>query len=230
MGDEGKALDAVHLTFSKVFNSISCNILADKLMKYGLNIWTERWIENWLSWLWQNTSFRLRSVTTEVLRRSELGQILFWILFSDLNEETVFPQKIWEEWLIDQMGVLQLGGAWTRNGLAATSWISRKVSVKFCIWTRLIPLSRRGWGLISWKSLWQKITLLVDTKLAMSQQCAFVENKKVKHIKSSVRQSTSCRWREVILSLYSSGVLGPVLGSPVQVSHQKTEQAQQRAS
>lgn len=51
MGDEGKALDAVHLTFSKVFNSISCNILADKLMKYGLNIWTERWIENWLSWL-----------------------------------------------------------------------------------------------------------------------------------------------------------------------------------
>lgn len=76
--------------------------------------------------------------------------------------------------------------------------------------------------MISWKSLWQKITLLVDTKLAMSQQCAFVENKKVKHIKSSVRQSTSCRWREVILSLYSSGVLGPVLGSPVQVSHQKT--------
>lgn len=51
MVDEGKALDAVHLTFRRVFNSISCNILTDKLMKCGLDTWTMRWIENWLSWL-----------------------------------------------------------------------------------------------------------------------------------------------------------------------------------
>ena len=42
-------VDVVHLIFSKAFNAISHNILTDKLMKCGLDIWTVRWIENWLN-------------------------------------------------------------------------------------------------------------------------------------------------------------------------------------
>lgn len=51
----------------------------------------------------------------------------------------MFPQKVWEEWLIDQMGLLQLGGAWTRNGLATTSWISTKVKCKILHLDKIKP-------------------------------------------------------------------------------------------
>lgn len=61
MVDAGKALDTVHLTFSKVFNSISCNILTGKLMKCGLDIWAARWIENWLSWFWPEHKFQIEA-------------------------------------------------------------------------------------------------------------------------------------------------------------------------
>lgn len=71
MVDEGKALDDVHLIFSKAFSSISSNILTDKLMKCGQNIWTVRWIENWLHGCDRNTIFRLRLVTSEVPQRSK---------------------------------------------------------------------------------------------------------------------------------------------------------------
>ena len=45
-GDEGRAVDVVYLDFSKAFDSVSQNILTDRLRKCGLDEWTERWIEN----------------------------------------------------------------------------------------------------------------------------------------------------------------------------------------
>ncbi|GAB0183458.1 mitochondrial enolase superfamily member 1 [Grus japonensis] len=44
--DEGRAVDVVYLDFSKVFDTVSCNILIGKLRKCGLDEWTVRWIEN----------------------------------------------------------------------------------------------------------------------------------------------------------------------------------------
>jgi len=43
--DEGRAVDAVYLDFSKAFDTISHNILTGKLR---LDKWAVRWIENWL--------------------------------------------------------------------------------------------------------------------------------------------------------------------------------------
>ena len=43
---EGRAEDAVCLTFNKAFDTISHNILIHKLRKCGINEWTVRWIEN----------------------------------------------------------------------------------------------------------------------------------------------------------------------------------------
>lgn len=43
---EGRAVDVVYLDFSKAFNSLSCINLIENLMKYGMNKWTVRWIEN----------------------------------------------------------------------------------------------------------------------------------------------------------------------------------------
>lgn len=46
--DEGRAVDIVHLHFNKAYDSVSHDILIDKLMKYRLGKWTVRWTENWL--------------------------------------------------------------------------------------------------------------------------------------------------------------------------------------
>ncbi|GAB0179502.1 hypothetical protein GRJ2_000415500 [Grus japonensis] len=47
--DEGKAVDIVYLDLSKAFNTMSCKISIDKLLMYGLDEQTVRWIENWLN-------------------------------------------------------------------------------------------------------------------------------------------------------------------------------------
>ena len=45
----GGAADIVCLDFSKAFNTISHSILVMKLRKRGIDEWTVRWIENWLT-------------------------------------------------------------------------------------------------------------------------------------------------------------------------------------
>lgn len=44
----GRAVGVVYLSFSKEFNIVSYNVI-HKLMKYGLDMWTVRWIENCLT-------------------------------------------------------------------------------------------------------------------------------------------------------------------------------------
>jgi len=45
----GGAADIVCRDFSKAFNTISHSILVMKLRKRGIDEWTVRWIENWLT-------------------------------------------------------------------------------------------------------------------------------------------------------------------------------------
>ena len=47
--DERRAVDVVYLDFSKAFDTVSHDILLGKLRKCGLDEWSVRWIENWLS-------------------------------------------------------------------------------------------------------------------------------------------------------------------------------------
>ena len=47
--DEGRAGDVVYLDFSKVFDTVSHDILLGKLRKCGLDEWSVKWIENWLN-------------------------------------------------------------------------------------------------------------------------------------------------------------------------------------
>jgi len=47
--DERRAVDVIHLDFSKAFGTVSNNILLGKLRKCGLDEWTVRWIKNWLN-------------------------------------------------------------------------------------------------------------------------------------------------------------------------------------
>jgi len=47
--DRGRAADAVYLDFNKALDTIFYNILVMKLRKWGIDDWTERWTENWLT-------------------------------------------------------------------------------------------------------------------------------------------------------------------------------------
>ena len=44
-----RAVDVVYIDFSKAFGTIFHNILVMKLRKCGIDEWTLKWIDNWLS-------------------------------------------------------------------------------------------------------------------------------------------------------------------------------------
>ena len=46
--DEGRAVDAVHLDFSRAFDTVSHSILLGKLAACSLDRYTLLWVKNWL--------------------------------------------------------------------------------------------------------------------------------------------------------------------------------------
>ena len=48
MVDGGNAVDVIYLYFSKAFDKVSHGILISKLIRYGLDRATTRWIHSWL--------------------------------------------------------------------------------------------------------------------------------------------------------------------------------------
>jgi len=193
--DEGRAVDIVYLDFSEALNTVCYNILIKKLIRYGLDEQTVRWVENWLNGKAQSVVISgmkssWRSITRGVPQRSVVNLILFNIFINDLDDGTKYT-------LSKSADHRKLGGcAATQRDLdrlqksasANLKKFSKKAKTPAPEKEKPQALVCAGTNQLESSLAEKDPGVLVDTKLNMSQQYALAV-KKANGIPACIRQN-----------------------------------------
>lgn len=82
-----REVSVFHLHLSKAFAAVSHSLLLDKLVRYGLNGQSERWVGNWLTGMVINGFYSgWQLVTGEVPLGLILVPMLFNTIINDLDD------------------------------------------------------------------------------------------------------------------------------------------------
>ncbi|GAB0210319.1 mitochondrial enolase superfamily member 1 [Grus japonensis] len=171
-------------------------ILRDKLLMYGLDEQTVRWIENWLNgWAQRVVISGMKSswrpVTSGVPQGSVLGPVLFNIFINDLDDTAECALCMFAD-DIKPSGAVDMLEGWDaiQRDLDKLEKLFNKGKCQVLHLGRNNPKHQYMLGADQLESSFAEKALgvLVDTKLNMSQQCALAA-KKANDILGCIRQS-----------------------------------------
>lgn len=125
--DEERALDIVYFCFTKTFDTLSHNILIDKLMKHGLDKWAVKGTENWLNcWAQRFAISSVKSSWRPALypvdwycgQHGQIPSLMICMMGQSTTSANLQITQNWENCLINYMAGLHLEKhhCWVKKG------------------------------------------------------------------------------------------------------------------
>ncbi|XP_070619981.1 polyadenylate-binding protein 4 isoform X1 [Erythrolamprus reginae] len=214
--DQRNSVDLIYLDFSKAFDKVDHNLLIHKLEKNGVDYYTCRWINSWLTNRTQRvvlngTKSTWKKVDSGVPQGSVLGPVLFNIFINDLDEgikgELI---KFADDTKLAGVANTLEDRLRVQEDLDRLSQWAHTNKMRFntdkC---RVLHLGKKnprhtyslGDTPLSSSDCERDLGVLVDNQLNMSQQCAAAA-KKANSILSCINRGIRSKTREVLIPLY----------------------------